>query len=107
MLADRRRAHGLDLTATGAALERQSPDGVLLTERGDPSTIAKLCGGDGVPVLRPEQSERREAQHFTDCPIYEAERARHGGEPLGGSPSDVDGEPFATAEVSGFDGGAW
>jgi hypothetical protein len=87
------------MTAAGAAAERNSSDGVLLTTANDPGAVNRLCCGDGIPVVNSEQSDRREAQHHTDCPIYiaEGERAQDGEHaPLGGYPEDPPVETFAT-----------
>lgn len=112
---DRARALGHGLSAGAAGLERNSADGVLVTEQSDPSTLHRLCCGDGVPITHEDNSERRRPRSYTECPVWQAERER---ERLGlrhlaelpvpdAVPDAIASSGFVAEEFEAVDGGAF
>lgn len=74
MQQDRLREQGIGITPTQLAISRDGADGVLLTAKGDPSTIERLCCGEAVPVLDDAGHYARDS--YTYCPVWQAEKDR-------------------------------
>lgn len=85
MERDRAAEKGIDMNPAQLAVARSGGVGdVFLTLKSDPSTIERLCCGDGVPVLHDgEMPGGRDT--YTFCPIKQAEvwAAEHGQKGLG------------------------
>lgn len=72
---DRAREGGVGMNPAQLAIARSGGDGdVVLTVKGDPSTIERFCCGDAVPVLDDAGGKARDS--YTYCPVWQAEKLR-------------------------------
>jgi hypothetical protein len=76
MAQDREREAGEGMNPAQLAVAREGGDGdVVLTVKGDPSTIERLCCGDALPVLD-AHGHPGGRDSYTYCPVWQAEKLR-------------------------------
>lgn len=72
---DRLKEKGLGMDPAQTAIARAGGTGdVFLTLKSDPSTVERLCCGDGVPVIDDRGGHARDS--YTFCPVWQAEQKR-------------------------------